>query len=122
VTTPWLDWTFFLVVLFPVPLCLAASAVRAIWKNTGHGSPAGRILCRAGSVVLAALCATGTLTSFVAWWVGFEYIESPAGVPVRLDRAVDVGWVVGMAALAAVLALAAGCLVGHRLRTVGPHR
>ncbi len=117
--TAWLDWTFFLIVLFPVSLAIAAGSVRTTWVFSAPARPSFRTIERGSAVALAGICAIGTLTSFAAWWIGFDYTESPSGVPARLERIMNAGWVVGVTALVAVILLALLCYIGYALRTSG---
>ncbi|MEH3033837.1 MAG: hypothetical protein PGN07_07300 [Aeromicrobium erythreum] len=49
----------------------------------------------------------GTAVGWGAWWHGFDYAESPQGVPPLLDSLVDRGALASAVALAVALALLA---------------
>lgn len=117
--TAWLDWTFFLIVLFPVSLNIVAGSVWATWVFSAAMRPALRASTRGTSIALAGICAVSLLSSFVAWWRGFRYADSPSGVPVSLDRVMNAGWVVGLATLGIVIMLAIGCSIRRVFRTEG---
>ena len=113
----WFDWTFFLIVLFPLPIAIAGYSVWATWVFSRSENPAVRTIERSTSIALTGICAIGTFSSFAAWVIGFEYTESPTGVPARLERVVNAGWVLGLASLVAVVVLATGCFIRQATRT-----
>jgi hypothetical protein len=115
-TTAWVDWTFFLIVLFPVTVGMAAGAVWAVWVFSASADRTTRIGQRGCSFFLAAVCVTGTMASFTAWWIGFDYAESPGGVPERIDTLTNTGWAFGLAGLAALMAFAVGSFVHRAIR------
>ncbi len=102
----WSESETLVVLTFPVSMTFALVLATGAWV-LAPVRLVPRVLLRAGLVGALGVFAGGSLLALVTWWKGFDFIESPDGVPPRLEQLGDVGYAVGHAGFLAVLAVSA---------------
>ncbi|MFI5425663.1 hypothetical protein [Aeromicrobium sp. UC242_57] len=108
------DLTFLLVVLFPGTIAVVAGMAAVTRLSTLRAPRRNRDLLRVAAYGSAGTCAVASLVTFSIWFWSFDAADTPAGVSLAVERAINLGQAITGGTFVAAMVVAVASVVIER--------